>query len=132
MTEPAEQAGDELEVLRARNVELEGRLSAAEEATREKLVRAELKTHAVRAGMIDLDGLKLIETDGLNLNQRGEVEGAAGLMANLRKSKPWLFGGASSSSGAIPPPSAPLVKKKVADMSVEEWRLARAEILRNR
>jgi hypothetical protein len=130
MTEAVE--SDELKSLREKTRELEGKLSAAEASAQAKLVRAELKTHAVRAGMVDLDGLKLIETDGLALNAKGEVEGAAELMSELRKSKPWLFGGGSSSSGAMPPPSAPLARKKVSDMSVEEWRLARAEILRRR
>ena len=132
MTEPFENGDNEIEDLRARNRDLEQKLSMAEESARLRLVHAELKAHAVRAGMVDLDGLKLLETDGLNLNQNGEVEGAANLISNLRKAKPWLFGGTSSSSGATPPQTAPMKRKLATDMTIEEWRAARAEILRNR
>jgi len=132
MTDPVEAPEDELESLRARTRELENRLLEVEEATRTKLVRAELKIHAVRAGMVDLDGLKLVETDELRLTANGEVEGAAALMASLRKRKPWLFGDVSSSSAATPPPSAPMKKKLATEMTTEEWRAARTDILRHR
>jgi hypothetical protein len=132
MTEPDISPEDEIEQLRARAKDLEGQLSDVRETARAKLVRSELKAHAVRAGIVDLDGLKLVETDGLNLTETGELEGAATLIASLRKRKPWLFGGASSSSGATVPQSAPLTKKLATQMSTEEWRTARAEILRNR
>ena len=56
------------------------------------LVRAELKAEAVRAGMIDLDGLKLVDPADVRVNEAGEIEGAAMLMQKLRRAKPWLFG----------------------------------------
>jgi len=132
MTDQVLSPEDELESLRARTRELETRLLETEETTRAKLVRAELRTHAVRAGMIDLDGLKLVETDELHLSPDGEIEGAATLMASLRKRKPWLFGDTSSSSAATPPPTAPLKKKLATEMTTDEWRAARIDILRYR
>lgn len=133
MSEAAGGSGDlDFDALKARNLELEARLRENEEHGRQKLIRAELKAHAVRAGIVDLDGLKLVETDGLTLNDSGELDGAANLMSSLKKKKPWLFGEANSSSTALPPPSAPLKKKLATDMSVEEWRTARADILRHR
>ena len=60
---------------------------------RERLIRAEMKAEAIRAGMVDLDGLKLADTSGLTVDEAGEVQGAAALMQSLRKAKPWLFGG---------------------------------------
>jgi len=132
MTDPVESPEGELESLRARTRELEGRLLEVEEGARVKLVHAELKAHAVRDGMIDLDGLKLVDTDDLHLSSSGEVEGAASLMSSLRKNKPWLFGDVSSSSAATPPVSAPLKRRLATEMTTEEWRAARADILRNR
>lgn len=123
---------EELESLRLQKRELEARLADMEEATRARLVRSELKAHAVRAGMVDLDGLRLIDIDELRLTPSGEVEGAAALLASMRKRKPWLFGDFSSSSGATPPQSAPMKKKLATEMTTEEWRAARADLLRNR
>jgi hypothetical protein len=132
MTDPVESPESELELLRARTRALESQLLEAEETTRARLMRAELKAHAVQAGMIDLDGLKLIDTDELRLSSSGEVEGAAALMISLRRKKPWLFGDVSSSSAATPPSSAPLKKKLATEMTTEEWRAARTDILRHR
>ena len=69
-----------------------------EAQSRERLIRAELKAEAVRARMVDLDGLKLVDARELTVDEAGEVQGAAALMQSLRRAKPWLFGGASASS----------------------------------
>lgn len=109
---------------------LEQRLAALEASLRERLVRAELKAHAVRAGMVDMDGLKLVDASRLALNDRDEVEGAAELMAEMRRAKPWLFGGNSSSSAAAPPPAQAPRAKLATEMSEAEWQASRAEMLR--
>ena len=56
---------------------LERQLTEIERVTQVRLIHAELKAEAVRAGMIDLDGLKLIDFSEAKLNERGEVDGAA-------------------------------------------------------
>ena len=96
-----------------------------------RLVRAELKAHAIRAGMVDLDGLKLVDTTGLTLNDQDEVDGAEQLMSNLRRAKPWLFGASTSStsSAAAPPAQAPRAKL-ATEMTDAEWQASRAEMLR--
>ena len=71
-------------------------------ALRAQLIQAELRTEAVRAGIVDLDGVKLVDATGLALNAAGELEGGAALMAALRASKPWLFGRSSSSAASRP------------------------------
>jgi hypothetical protein len=95
-------------------------------------LRAELKAEAVRAGMVDLDGLKLIDLDGLKLGGYGKVEGAGMAMSRLKRTKPWLFAHPSSSSPAVPPPSTPPRQKLATEMSEDEWRVARAELLKRR
>lgn len=109
---------------------LAARLAALEATLHERLLRAELRAHALRAGMVDLDGLKLLDTSRLVVNARDEVEGAAELMAEARRAKPWLFGGASTSSAAAAPPAQPPRAKLATEMGEAEWRAARAEMLR--
>ena len=98
---------------------------------RARLLQAELKAEAIRAGMVDLDGVKLIEPGSLKVNEAGELVDGAGVMRELRAAKPWLFGGSSSSSAQAPRAEAPRIKK-ATEMTVEEWRAARAELLRRR
>lgn len=98
-----------------------------------KLIRAELKTEAVKAGMIDLDGLKLIDTSEIRLNDAGEVQDGPGLLARLKRAKPWLFGGAvSSSAAANPPRPEPPRARHANELSHDEWVQARAALLRRR
>ena len=98
---------------------------------RARLLAAELKAEAIRAGMVDLDGVKLIDPAAVAVNEAGELVDGAGVMRALRVAKPWLFGG-SSSSAAVAPRAEPPRAKTAMQMSVDEWRVARAELLRRR
>jgi len=126
----ADGQGGEHDVTAALQAALEQRLAALEASVRERLVRAEMKAHAVRAGMVDLDGLKLLDTSQVTLNERDEVVGAESLMAQMRRAKPWLFGGPSSSSAAVAPQAMAPRSKLATEMTETEWRSARAELLR--
>jgi hypothetical protein len=123
---------ESVDALRLRAAELERQLHDIRAQHEQRVLRAELKAEAVRAGMVDLDGLKLVDTADLRLDDKGEVEGATLLMSRLKRSKPWLFGTPSSSSSAAPPPSAPPRRKLATEMTDEEWRQARADILKRR
>lgn len=116
----------------ARNAELEQRITQIEADGRRRLIHAELKAEALRAGMIDLDGLKLVDLTHVELAPTGEVKGATTLMRDLRRSKPWLFGGDSSSAPAMPPPAQPAKARSATEMTEPEWRAARAELVRTR
>jgi hypothetical protein len=133
MTEPLPAPPtDDIAALRERADTLERKLREAMETAQAQLVRVELKAEAIRAGMIDLDGLKLIEPATLPLNAAGEIEGAGDVIQKLKRAKPWLFGHASSSSAAPPPPSTPPRAKLATEMTLDEWRAARTEMLKRR
>jgi hypothetical protein len=128
---PAGSDTDPVAELRARAEAAERRLGEIEQEARARIVRAELKVEAVRAGIVDLDGLKLLDLKSVELTPDGELANAAELMAQLRRAKPWLFGGASSSSPASPPPAQPPRQKLATDMTDDEYRAARAAILKH-
>ena len=132
MDESAGTQETEITVLRARAELLEAALQEARGQATRRLIQAELKAEAWKSGMIDLDGLKLIDADEIAVDDTGEVKGAAALVARLRRSKPWLFGTGSSSSHAGVPVSTPVRQKLATEMSLDEWRAARAELLRRR
>lgn len=96
-----------------------------------RLLQAELKAAAIRAGIVDLDAIKLIDVASLRTNDVGELVDGAGVMRALRASKPYLFTG-SSSSAAVAPRAFASEPKTAMTMSADEWRAARAELLRRR
>lgn len=115
---------------------LELQLTQLQETHRMALVRAGLRAEAVRAGMVDLDGLRLLDAPDVTVDASGDVVGGAGLMAAMRRAKPWLFGlagpVASSSSAASAPPAQTPGTRKASELTHDEWRAARAELLRRR
>ena len=123
---------DDVATLRARNEQLEASLKEARASADRQLVHLELKAEALKSGMVDLDGLKLIEHGDVSIDENGQVHGAASVMARMRRAKPWLFTPASSSSAAGVPVNAPGRPKLATEMSLDEWRVARAELLRRR
>jgi hypothetical protein len=122
-----------LEDWQARAETAEAALADSQAKANERLIRAELKAEAVRAGMIDLDGLKLIDPGEISLDQKGEVADAAAILAKLKRAKPWLFGNAASSSAAANPPRPePPRMRHASELSHEEWLAARAALLRRK
>ena len=97
-----------------------------------RLITANLQTEAVRAGMIDLDGLKLLDLSGVRLDDNDKVVGGRKIMADLRRDKPWLFGVASTSSAATAPASQPVRQKTAMDMTEAEYTAARTAVTKYR
>lgn len=123
-----DQADAELAALRERNRELERQIDEVHEGQ----LRAELRVEAARAGMIDLDGLKLLPPEAVRIDAAGGAHGIREAIAGLRREKPWLFAQANSSSTATAPPTQPAAPRLATDMSFAEWRAARAELLKRR
>lgn len=109
--------------------EAEEKVKGAKTAADERIVRAELKAAALKAGMVDTDGLKLADLSKVKLNDQGEVEGADELMTDLKKAKPYLFGAASTSNPTNPPPKDPPTAKKASEMTDAEYAAAKAKLI---
>lgn len=129
---PVAQNTDPVAELRMRAESLELRLTQTEQEARARLVHAELKVEAVRAGIVDLDGLKLLDHENIELTSAGEIANGRELMAQLRQAKPWLFSGTSSSSLANPPRAQPPRQKFATEMTDDEYRAARALLLKHK
>jgi hypothetical protein len=105
-----------------------GKLHAQYQA---RLVAAGLRAEAIKAGMIDLDGLKLLDASSIVLDADDRIVGGRKLMDDLRRDKPWLFGPTSSSSIAAVPASQPVRQKTALEMTDEEYAAARAALTRH-
>jgi hypothetical protein len=86
----------------------------------------------LRSGIVDLDGLKLIDPHDVTVDENGTVKGAASVILRLQRDKPWLFNTGNSSSLATAPPSIAGRTKLATEMTLDEWRAARLELLRRR
>ena len=126
-TDPSHELIDQL---RLRAETLERQLAEAEQRTEGRLIRAELKAEAIRAGMVDLDGLKLIDVREVKLGTGGEIDDIQSLMVRLKKEKPWLFGVSSFSSIATPPLAQATRQKLATEMTDAEYRTAREAIVK--
>ncbi len=94
-----------------------------------RVIRAELKAAAIAAGMVDLDGLKLLDLSGVKLSESGDIEGADALFEAAKKAKPYLFGDKSNTASITPPPSPKAPEAKNArDMTPEEYAIARKQV----
>ncbi len=111
----------------------EAALSRLQAEQTAKTVQAELRVEAIKAGMIDLDGLKLLDIAEIKLSESGEPIDASINILNLKRQKPWLFGGVVSSSAALAPPRPEPPKVRHAnELTHEEWVSARAALLKRR
>ncbi len=121
---------DPVEVLRERLDQMERENQDIRQDAESRVVQAEMKIEAMRAGMVDLDGLKFLDLTQARLEDTGGVAGGRELIGQLKRAKPWLFAVPSSSSVARVPPSRPARVKLATEMTDEEYRIARASIIK--
>ena len=111
-------------------------IRAAREEARGRFLQAELKTHAIQSGIVDLDGLRLADLDALSVNDAGEVQGAKEVIASLRERKPYLFApdrapdvaGTTAQLQRPPIPAQP-TKMDARSLSREAWQVERDRLL---
>ncbi len=87
-----------IDSLRRQTEALQHELESLRGKAKESTMLADLKVAAIRAGMIDLDGIKLLDLSGVQASEDGQVPDAPALMMGLKRNKPWLFGAWSTSS----------------------------------
>ena len=109
--------------------EADERVTNSEKTSNDRIMRSELKAVALKAGMIDLDGLKLADLTKVTLEADGTIKGADEMLEQLKKDKPYLFGQQQSSSTTTAAPSPkPTTVKLAKDMTTEEYNAARKAI----
>lgn len=98
LAESQTNAAGEMEKLR---IDLTGRATAAEtaattatEAARSRVMMADLRVAARENGMIDLDGLKLLDLASAKLDADGNLTNATDMMSAMKEAKPYFFGAA--------------------------------------
>lgn len=108
-------------------------LTEASAESDKRVLMAELKGEAVKAGLVDLDQLKLLDVSGIKFAADGKIDGADVLFKGLKETKPYLFGvqNTTSSTQQKPPPANPETKK-ASEMTADEYRKARADLLKNK
>ena len=122
---------EETASLRTRVTQLEDEKEALHQQVEQRVIAAEMKVEALRAGMIDLDGLKFIDLAPIRLGDDGTLVGGPPLIQHLKAMKPWLFATSSSSSSAAKAPPSKMTRvKNATEMTDVEYKAARAEILR--
>ena len=111
-------------------------VAAVRADARDRVLQAELKTQALRSGIVDLDGLRLADLGGLSLTDTGDVQGAEAVIASLREQKPYLFAvdKSGSSTGTTaqlqrPPPPAQPSTVDARSLSREAWHVERDRLI---
>lgn len=111
-------------------IKADAKTEASAEADK-RVLMAELKGEAVKAGLVDLDQLKLLDVASIKLTADGKIEGADALFTGLKTSKPYLFGVPNTSSNTQQKtPPANTDAKKVTEMDATEYAAAKAALLK--
>jgi hypothetical protein len=109
--------------------EADARVTETHTKAEQRIIRAELKAEAIKAGMVDLDGLKLADLSSIALDEKGDVVGAEALMTSLKEAKPYLFGAKTTTSQTKEPPRKEEPKPFNANTASQEERDAKAREL---
>lgn len=108
-------------------------IATATTAANRRIINAELRAEATKAGMVDLDGLKLLDIEAakVTLDADGNVKGAAEALEGLKKAKPYLFTPANTGNTETPKPGEQK-QKKATEMTDEEYAAAKARVMSGR
>lgn len=99
----------------------EEQLGQLTRTSQQKLVRAELKAQALKAGIIDTDLLNLVDLASVKLSPEGDVLNAQEVLADFAKAKPQFFGPVTTTSTAeAPRPRDTTQTRSFSEMSPAE------------
>lgn len=116
--------------LSAKVTAAEGKVTEVTGKAKTRATQADLRIAAKDAGMVDLDGLKLLDSNAIRTDDDGNVTNGAELMATLKTAKPFLFGtGSTSSTSNPPPPRQPSEVKSALTMTADEYKSRRADAM---
>lgn len=104
------------------------KIAEAQAAAEKRIIASELKAVAIKAGIVDLDGLKLADLSSVKLDDKGELVGGEDLIKSLKEAKPYLFKEASTTHKDTPPPKNDDKPKKATEMTPEEYNAAKRAI----
>lgn len=115
-------------------LEADAQMKTFKDAADARVVRYALHAAAKAAGLVDMDGLKLLETSTVKVGDDGEVTIPADFFSKAKESKPWLFGQAATTTTSSTPPPKPAdtSAKKASEMTDAEYAAAKAEMTRRR
>jgi len=88
-----------------------------------RYIRAELKAEALKAGLKDVDALKMFDTSGIEIDDNGDVVGVAELIEEMKTTKSWAFettANDTTSDKKTPGKSSPS-SRSALDMTDEEF-----------
>lgn len=95
----ADESKTELEKAQARATELEGQLTAQQQAAQERAIKAEIRLQAASMGFNDPDDAYRADVlAAVTVGEDGEVSGVKDALAQLAKDKPYLVGKARSAA----------------------------------
>jgi hypothetical protein len=117
----------------------EASVAAERTAAQTRIIRAEVRAAAVAAGLVDPRALNMLDISSVTLDDNGEVAIPDGFFDNAKAEFPYLFADRkaepakpTTSQPASPPPSKPAEKKHGRDLSTDEWRAMRQELMQGR
>ena len=106
--------------------DVEAKLKAKDE----RLMRAEVRNHAIKDGMIDPSLIDILPLDGVSMNEAGDVLGADKLIGKYKKEKAYLFGKVekdpegTTTTKTMPAPNISATPKDALKMDDIEWKAA--------
>lgn len=114
-------------------------VAAARSDAQSRVLHAELKTHAIRSGILDLDALKLADLNAVSFDEAGNTVGVEDVIAALQSQKPYLFSpdpsgtvGTTTAQTMRPPQPARPSVVDARNLSREAWHAERERLLAGR
>jgi hypothetical protein len=110
----------------------ETRATETEKAANARIIRAEVRAAAIAAGMVDPDGIAMLDLSKVKLDDKGAVVIPDGYFEAVKAAKPYLFGVGGTSVPGNPPPANPPAAKRATEMTDAEYSAAKAEMIKRR